>query len=272
MKSLKSILSFVIPLTFMLMTFFLFSFTIKVVNDYKQNIENDYSIIIVAKSPILKDSINHMIDIKIKYLKLLPQKEILSNIKDSISRESIKMLQQKLPYFYELNLQRYPTISELNNIKNKILTLKNIKKIEIFSKNHNKIFLLLTILEKVMYIIFITVLIYSIIIISQQIQIWFYENSKKLSIMNFHGASIIYSSYSVIMYGFIASLVSFLIISALVITFEYNLLLIFPVELQSIIKVEFSLKYEIIKLAFLSFFISFITIFGVLLKYKLKND
>ena len=53
--------------------------------------------------------------------------------------------------------------------------INTVKKVEIFSKNHNQIYLLLLIIQKIIAIVFVVILLYAVIIISKQIKIWFYE-------------------------------------------------------------------------------------------------
>ncbi len=272
MKSLKSIFSFVIPLTAMLITFAIFLFTTKVVDDYKLKISNDYSIVVVSSTPLIRDNLNEFAGINVKNIISLEKDQIINNIKNSLSEKSIRLLIQKLPFFYKIHLEQYPTTSQLKQIKFEINQLKNIKKVEIFSKNHNQIYLLLLLIQKIVIIVFIVMLIYAVIIISKQIKIWFYEQHEKITIMRFHGASILYSAGSLIKHAILGALISFVIVSVLIILINENLMLIFPIDLQSAINIKLSIKESIIKVFVLSLSISIATIVGVLFKYKLKND
>ena len=272
MKSLKSIFSFVIPLTAMLMTFSIYLFTTKVVDDYKFKIANDYSIVVIAKKPLVKDNLNEFAGIKVKNIITLEKDTVIENMKENLSEKSIKLLKQKLPYFYKIHLEKFPSSVELKQIKFEINQIKNIKKVEIFSKNHNQIYLLLLLIQKIMVIVFLVMLVYSIIIIAKQIKIWFYEQHQKITIMRFHGASILYSAGSVIKHAIFGAIISFIIVAIMILILVNNLSIIFPLELQSVVSIELSIKKELVKIFLLSLFISVFTILGVLFKYKLKND
>jgi len=272
MKSLKSLFSFVIPLTAMLITFAIFLFTTKVVDDYKLKIANDYSIVVVSKTPLQKDNLNEFANIKVKNIVTLEKDKIISNMKANLSTKSIELLKQKLPHFYKIHLEKYPTTTELNLIKQEISQISSVKKVEIFSKNHNQIYLLLLLIQKILIIVFLVMLIYAVIIISKQIKIWFYEHNERITIMRFHGASILYSAGSVIKHAIMGAVVSFIIVAILVLILNENLSLIFPPELQSVVGIKLSMNQELIKIFLLSLFISIFTIIGVLFKYKLKND
>lgn len=256
----------------MLITFAIFLFTTKVVDDYKLKISNDYSIVVVANTPLVKADINELAGIDVQKIITLEKNKIINNIKDKLSPKSIELLKQKLPYFYKIHLEKYPTTSQLNTIKAELNEIDNVKKVEIFSKNHNQIFLLLLIVQKITVILFIIILIYAIIIISKQIKIWFYEHHEKISIMKFHGASILYSASTVITHAIFGALLSFVIVASLILIVNSNIELIFPLELQSVVGITLSIKEELIKIFSLSLFIAISTILGVLFKYKLKND
>ena len=255
----------------MLITFAIFLFTTKVVDDYKLKISNDYSIVVVANTPLVKDNINELSGIKVQKIVTLEKNKIINNIKDKLSDKSVELLKQRLPYFYKIHLEQYPTSSQLKNAKNELLEIKNIKKVEIFSKNHNQIFLLLLIIQKIIAVVFAIILIYAVIIIAKQIKIWFYEHHEAITIMQFHGASILYSASSVIKHAVFGALISFGIVAALIVLLNNNLELVFPPELQSVVGIKLLVKEELVKIFLLSLFISISTIFGVLFKHKMKN-
>lgn len=272
MKFLKNVFAFVIPLTAMLITFSIYLFTQNVVKEYKTKISDDYSIVIITNTPLIKENINKLADIKVEKIVTLKKEKIIKEIKSSLSQSSINLLKRKLPNFYKIHLSKFPTTSELEKVKNELYQNKNVRKVEIFSKNHNKIYLLLSLIKEISLILFLVILIFSIIILAKQIQIWFYEHQEKISILQLHGASILYSSSTILKYAIFSSFLAFGIVSGLIIFVTNNLNMLFPDELNSIINVDIDLNTELIKLFLLSFGISILTIFGVLIKYKIKND
>lgn len=270
MKFLKNIFAFLIPLLSMLITFSIYLLINNIVENYKSKISRDYSIIIVATDKI-KD-ISELAGIKVERIQALPNDKIIENIRSNLSNDSIDLLRQKLPNFYQIYLEIFPTSSELEVIKNTLLENKDIKKVEVFYKNHNQIYLLLLILNSVSFILFFIITLFAIMIIAKQIKLWFHEYRIKISILRLHGASVLYSASSVLNYAFLSALLSFLISGAFLVFISDNLSTLFPLELQEIVDVKIDLKVELIKLFLLSFFISTFTIFGVLLKYKINND
>lgn len=99
MRSLKNILTFIIPLTVMLITFAIYLITNNVVSDYKKKISNDYSIVIVTHTPIEKEKFDSIADIKVNKINTLDKKNIIANIKSNLSESSIALLNQRLLTF-----------------------------------------------------------------------------------------------------------------------------------------------------------------------------
>lgn len=272
MKFLKNVFAFLIPLLSMLITFSIYLLINNVVDNYKSKISRDYSIVIVTNTPLIKENINELAGIKVEKIQTLHKDRIINNIKTNLSSNSIELLKQKLPHFYQIYLEVFPTTSELESIKETLLRNKNIRKVEVFYKNHNQIYLLLVLLNSVSFILFFIITIFAIIIIAKQIKLWFHEHSTRIAILRLHGASILYSASTVLNYAIMSSFLAFLISGAFLYYVSHNMLVLFPLELHEIVDVKVDLNYELLKIFVLSFCISIFTIFGVLLKYKINND
>lgn len=272
MKFLKNIFAFLIPLLSMLITFSIFLLINNVVDNYKSKISRDYSIVIVTNTPLIKESINELAGIKVENIQTLQKDLIINNMKSNLSSNSIDLLKQKLPFFYQIYLEVFPTSSELEEIKETLLQNKNIRKVEVFYKNHNQIYLLLILLNTISFILFFIITLFAIIIIAKQIKLWFHEHSVKISILRLHGASILYSASSVLNYAVISSFLAFILSGLFLYYVSHNMEILFPYELHDIIDIKMNLFVELSKIFLLSFCISIFTIFGVLLKYKINND
>ncbi len=272
MKFLKNILAFLIPLCAMLLTFTLYLLINNVVENYKNKISRDYSIVIVTNNPLIKENIDELADIKVQRIQTLPKEKIIDDIKSNLSSTSIELLKKKLPYFYQIYLEVFPTTSELETIKETLLENKNVRSVEVFYKNHNQTYLLLVLLSSISFILFFIITIFAIIIIAKQIKLWFHEHSTRIAILRLHGASVLYSGSAVLNYAILSSFLAFLIVGILLYYISNNMGILFPIELHEIIDVEINLKYELFKLFILSFAISIFTILGVLLKYKINDE
>ncbi|RXJ77945.1 cell division protein FtsX [Arcobacter sp. F155] len=272
MKFLKNTFAFVIPLTAMLISFIIYLFSSNILENYKIKIANDYSIVVITNTPLIKEEITELAGINVEKIITLEKKSIIDNIKSDLSSSSINLLKKKLPHFYKINLEAFPTTSQLQTIKDKLYANKNVRKVEIFSKNHNSVYLLMLLLSQISFILFSIITIFAIIMISKQIRIWFYEHHEKITILKLHGASILYSSSTILKYAIISSFISFFIVSAMFIYLVDNIGVLLPNDLENIVQVTLSLNESLSKIFLLSFGISILTIIGVLLKYKIKYD
>ncbi len=272
MKFLKNTFEFVVPLTAMLLSFIIYLFATNILHNYKITIASDYSIVIITNTPLIKEDITQLADIRVERIITLEKDKIITNIKSNLSSSSIDLLKRKLPHFYKIKLEVFPTTSELETIKNQLYENKNIRKVEIFSKNHNSIYLLLLLLSQISFILFTIITVFAIIMISKQIRIWFFEHHEKITILKLHGASILYSSSTILKYAIFSSLISFLLVSGIFIYLIENIGILLPSDLEDIVVVSLTVQNSLIKVFLLSFGISILTILGVLIKYKMKHD
>ena len=132
MKFLKNIFTFTIPLSIMLLSFIIYLFSSNISDNYEKKIAEDYSIVIITNTPLIKEKINVLANIKVKKIITLKKNTIINDIKSNLSKSSIELLRRKLPYFYKIQLEVFPTTQQLKIIKQTLFLNKNIRKIEIF--------------------------------------------------------------------------------------------------------------------------------------------
>jgi len=268
MKHLKSFVSFTAPMVIMLITFCIYLLINKVVVNYKQNITNDYSIIVVSNTPFSK--INNIADIKIKNIKILERKDIIKDIKGKLSESSLKLLNEKLPYFYQIYLEEFPTTYKLDQIKEELSNISNVKRVETFSNNHNKIYSLLLLIQNIIMVLFILMLMLSFLLISKQIKIWFFEQSERISIIQFHGGSLLYSSKPIIKVMAFSTLFSIVFIGLISYITFININLLVKPEIVTLIPKLNDMQFDILKVILLAFIIPLITFFGLSVQHKIK--
>lgn len=268
MKLLKSFFSFTFPLVVMLFMFSIYLVVTKVVTTYKNNIINDYAIVVIANTPL--SSIDTLAGIEVKNIEPLSREKIIKNVHKNLSENSIELLEKKLPYFYKIYLTDFPTTLKLEQIRKELLTVSNIKKIETFSNDHNKLYSLLILVQNIIFILFVAVLVLSILLLSKQIKIWFFEHNERITIIQLHGGSLLYSSKpiikiilgSAVLSSFLACIMLFVVVS--------NIKMIIEPELMILIPTVLSMEMEIFKIFLLSIVIPSFTFLGLLVKYKLK--
>lgn len=268
MRLLKSFGSFTVPLIVMLIMFSIYLLVDKVVDNYKKTIVNDYSIVVISNTPLV--TIDSLAGINVKEVLPISREKIIKGVKNNLSDSSLRLLNNKLPYFYKVYLEEFPTTFKLEQIRKELTTISNIKRVETFSNDHNKVYSLLILIQNIVFILFIVVLILSILLLSKQIKIWFYEHRERISIIQLHGGTLLYASrpiLKVIVSSAFFSAVFVYIIFYLVVS---NIALLVQPEILVIIPQAMSLEFEIFKILFLAFLIPMITFFGLLVQYKLK--
>ena len=268
MLSFKSFLSFTIPLIIMLITFSIYLIVNKVVDNYKVNITNDYSIMVIANTPMA--TLDYISGIRVKEIKILNKEDIIKDVQKNLSESSLKLLKNKLPYFYQVYLEEFPTTSKLEQIRKELITISNVKRVETFSNDHNKIYSLLILIQDIIIVLFVIVLLLSIFLLSQQIKIWFFEQNDRISIIQLHGGSLLYSSKPIIKVMMLSTIFSIIFVSLFLFFIIDNLALVIRPELLALIPNMNDLQFEIMQIVVLACIIPFITFFGLIVRHKLK--
>lgn len=268
MKLLKSFFSVTFPLVVMLFMFSIYLIVTKVVNNYKKDITSDYAILVIANTPL--SSIDSLAGIEVRDIMPLNRDKIIKNVKDNLSDTSIELLQKKLPYFYKIYLEEFPTSLKLEKIRKELMTISNISKIETFSNDHNKLYSLLILVQNIIFILFGAVLLLSVLLLSKQIKIWFFEHNERITIIQLHGGSLIYSSIPIIKIILLSALFSSILASVMLFVVIHNIHLIIEPEIMTLIPSVLSMEMEILQIFALSVIIPLITFFGLLVKYKLQ--
>lgn len=270
MRAFKTFFSFSIPLIAMLLSFSIYLIVDKGVVNYKQSIINDYSIVIVSKKELTKYKLEQQ-SIEVKTLKLLPKENIVNDLNKSLSKKSIELLHRKLPFFYKLYLDDFPTQNELEKIKSNILNIQSISQVEVFTKDHNQLYSLLLLTQNITNILFFVLVLFALLILLKQVKIWFYEHHERIAIMKLHGASLFYCAKPLIKIAIYSSIVASVIVLGLTYLFLENFNSIVPEALSQLTFFHLPFGLEFYKIALLSLIISLGTVFTVLIKHKFHD-
>ncbi|MEA3288816.1 MAG: cell division protein FtsX [Campylobacterota bacterium] len=268
MKRLNAFFSFTIPLIVLLCTFSVYLLVSSVVDNYKNNITNDYAIVVISNTPI--GTIDELADIDVKDIEIISREKIIKGIKDKISESSLNILNKKLPYFYKIYLEEFPTTIKLEQIRKELYALSNIKKVETFSSDHNKIYSMMNLIQSIVVVLFTIVLVMSFLLLSKQIKIWFFEHKQRIDIIQLHGGTIMYSSKPILKTLLASSFFSAVFVSAVTYFVIQNIDKLIQPELISLIPNIFSFELGFVKIVLLSFIIPMSTFFALLIKYKIK--
>ncbi len=269
MKLLKSLSSFIFPLIIVLMTFSMYLLVTKVVDNYKQSIAEDYSILVIANSPI--DPIKKIAQIKVKNIQMINRENIIGEVKDKLSDSAIDLLSNSLPHFYKIYLEEFPTKFKLEKIKQELTAIETIENVETFSNDHGKIYSLLVLTKNVVVTLFIVVLISSFLLILQQIKIWFFEHNERIHIIQLHGGSLFYSAKPILGIITISVVLALIIVFLFMLIIISNISLVFQPEILYLVPQVIDLKIELIKVIILALIMPLIAFFGLLTMYRLQK-
>jgi cell division transport system permease protein len=270
MKLLRSLLLFIFPLGMMLSSFFVFLLVNKVVDNYRQSVASDYSIIVVSTKPILNG--DKLSGVKIGKIEHIDRNKIIGDVKDTLSDTSLKALNEKLPYFCKLYLKTFPTTNELNQLEKDLRKIKYIKNVEIFENEHTKVYSLLVLTKDIVTVLFFIVLVSSFLMLLQQIRLLFFEHSKRISILQLFGASLLYSTNFIQKIMILSILLSIGLVTLLMYIVLANISLVVQPEILPIIPTFVQMDTELIKIVILAIVLPTISYTALLLKHRNKND
>jgi len=270
MKHLRSLLAFVFPLIMMLSSFSVYLLVNKLVDNYKDGVASDYSIIVVANKPI--KSVHEIDSIKIQNMETIDRENIIGDVKDSLSESSIDSLTEKLPYFYKIFLDEFPTTDELKYVQEELNKLSFIKNVEIFESEHTKVYSLLILTKDIVTVLFIIVLVSAFLMLLQQIRIWFFEYSERINILQLLGASLLYSTKSILNIIFTSILISIVVVFGLMFFIITNVSLISQPEILSIMPTIQHMTLDSVKIIALAIVIPTIAFTALIIKHRMNND
>jgi cell division transport system permease protein len=189
MKLFKTHFSVVFSLFVLLCSFQFIIFVDKIITEYEGYLADDYSIVVVAGKALDKDEIIKEKPI-IKSIEELNPDSILDRLKSDISLPNMELLQKAMPKFYTIKLDKFPSSSVANSLKNDLLKKPSITQVEVFAKTYNKIYYVLKLMNFIITIFVLCVAVTSLLLVEKQMQIWTYEHSERIYIMDLFGASL----------------------------------------------------------------------------------
>jgi len=187
MKSLKNHLSVIVPLFVLLFSLQFTFLTNKIVENYSKKLTQDYSIVVVAPKLLSKEVVKSRVS-GIKSIEEISSKKILDRLKGNISSKNISLLKVALPKFYSIKLESFPSVKEIERIKDKLLKSGLVTKVETFSKTHDKIYRMFQALKNTAFVFSVFILIISVLLMFKQMKIWLLEHRERMAIMTLFGA------------------------------------------------------------------------------------
>ncbi len=187
MKSIKNHLSLVVALLSILFSMQIFIVVERSIEAYKENLANNYSMVIVSQRKLSSTDIQEISSLISKIDELSPDNVItrLDNKMDAKNREFLKLT---LPKFYKLGLDHYPTPYEITSLKKNLLKNKYITKVEDFAHTHDTTYKLLLLFKGVVSVFAVSIFIVTTLLIFKELRIWQFKHTERMNIMGLFGA------------------------------------------------------------------------------------
>lgn len=211
MKFFRTHLSLILPLLFMMFAFEFILLTNSTMKYYEELANKDYNIIVTSSSELDKNVVKTKVT-SFSNLELLDPKNLIDRLKNDISDKNLKILKDSLPKFYSIKLNHLPTQNELNLIKEKLLSIPSISKVETFAKTYDKIYSLLVLMKFVFWLFLFVIILLSFVLFLKQMRIWLFEHKERVEIMCLFGAPFWFRSFMLYKVVVIDCFIAFIIL------------------------------------------------------------
>ena len=187
MRSVKNHLSLIVALVSILFSIQIFIVVDRSMSAYKQNLANNYSVVVVSQKRIT-DSAFLLMNNLIKDVKEISPDNVIKRLNSDIDKSNMELLKLSLPKFYKLQLKKYPNPHEIKKLRKNLLNNKYIAKVEDFSHSHDTIYKLLVLFKNVVLVFALVVSIVTMLLILKELRIWQFKHNERMSIMGLFGA------------------------------------------------------------------------------------
>ena len=189
MKSLKNHFSLIIALFSILFAIQTFTINNRAIKAYEEKLSSNYSMIVVASTSI-SDDVFKKYSSNIDKIEELSADEIISKLKQNISKKNIELLNISMPKFYRIHLKTFPSTSEIQHLTSNLLRNNSITKVEDFSNNHDTVYKLLLLFKEITQLFALVIVIVTVLLIAKEMRIWQFKHSERMNIMGLFGAPV----------------------------------------------------------------------------------
>jgi cell division transport system permease protein len=187
MKSVKHHIMFIFPLVAILLAIEFYMVFDRMTAEYEKSLKEGYTMLVVSTKPLTLEELKKANE-HVAALKKIERKSIVQKVSGGMSDANKKAILQRLPYFYDVGLDRYLGTGELEAIAKDLKKVPHVKRVETFGATYAssyKLFVLIKLLLKI-FIGFMAAV--SLFLIVKQVEIWKYEHRQRMEVMEIFGA------------------------------------------------------------------------------------
>lgn len=193
MKSLKNHFSLIAALFTILFTVQVYHVLDRSISSYEESLRANYSIVVISTTALQESSIKSKFSIIRSITEISPEK-VIQRLKKEMDKTSLGLLRASLPKFYRLSLEHYPQPEEIDMLSSQLQSMKQIKRVESFSKTHDQIYKLLLLYKGVTQIFAFAIFIVTLLLIAKEMRIWQFQHQERMNIMALFGAPVMLRS------------------------------------------------------------------------------
>ncbi len=154
----------------------------------RKKLIEDYSVVLASTQKLSLELLRQNFS-EIIALKEIDPNYSLEPLQKTLGLDGLKEL-KKFTLFYSLQLSNFPTQERLESIKEKLLKIPGVQKVEVFAKTYMQVYDLLSFIKVAVYIFALVVFVLSVLLMFKQVRIWIYQYHERLEIMDLLGASV----------------------------------------------------------------------------------
>ncbi len=265
MRSYKNHLSLIFALIGVLFSFEFIVGTNQMLQEQEDNLNKNYAIIAVAKTALSIEDLQGRIE-NVKSLEEIDPTFVIDSLRENISIENLAYLKTSLPKFYKISLERYPNAKMRQSLKDGLMKMDAITRVEAFSKSQNQVYSLLVMIKTMLVAMAAIIFVVSSLLMIRQMELWFLSNRERMNIMNIFGAGLWQKSASLFFLSIVDSITASLIVVLLYLVLINNAYFANIVDEIGIASVNFDVLHDGARLLALSLCLSIFCVLYVILK------
>jgi cell division transport system permease protein len=212
---------FILPLMAILLGIEFFLVFERTTSNYEKSLKEGYSMLVVTKIPMELESFKAL-NVHIDSIEVIKRSGVIEEVTKGISKNSVKDILTTLPYFYNLGLDGYLNMAEIERIKKDLEIDSNIKKVETFGSSYNSSFNLFSFIELLIKVFILFMAVVSLFLVIKQMEIWKYAHKERMQVMEIFGAPLMLRSGVLLKIAFIDALWATMIVSGIFLYAKFN--------------------------------------------------
>jgi len=270
MRFFKRYFSLFLPIFVLSLSFNIYSYTQKLLDEYKENVNKNYSIVIATKVEIQLNKIDKIIE-GVRHIEKADTDKLISPFTKTLSSENIQILKNSMPYFYNILLDFFPSSEELREIEKNLYDNQDILKVETFFQKHSNFTQMVILINGVINFFIFMIIVLSSMLIGKQAEVWHFEHSRNMEIMSLFGASLWMKTSNLFKLAIISSIISSFMVVLLFYFIHNNDSIKREILELGLYLVDFNIFMTLIKSLFASLTTSFIIIMSVIIFHRNKS-